>query len=245
MVADAWGGAAARTWNRHRAAVRSFTTWATGHGWITIDLAVLLEYRPPTRDRTRAIDRRTITALLKRQDVPLREKTLWTLLYESAARADSILALDIADLDLENKRGRIAAKGDIVRWVHWQSGTARLLPRLTAGRTHGPLFLADRRPAPARTLAATDLCPTTGGGRLSYERAEYLFKQATKTLDPRKRGYTLYQLRHSRPTHLAEDGWSAPMLMGLSGHENIRSLAIYTNVTPDALAEHDPARRQR
>lgn len=73
----------------------------------------------------------------------LREKTLWTLLYESAARADSILALDIEDLDLENKRGRITAKGDILRWVHWQSGTARLLPRLIAGRTHGPLFLAD------------------------------------------------------------------------------------------------------
>jgi integrase len=172
-----------------------------------------------------------------------------TLLYESAARADSILALDIEDLELENKRGRITAKGDVVRWVHWQSGTARLLPRLIAGRTAGPLFLADRRPAPARTPAAADLCPITGRGRLSYERAEYLFKQATKTHDPRKRGYTLHQLRHSRLTHLAEDGWSAPMLMGLSGHENIRSLAIYTNVSADAvaaaLAEHDPGRRHR
>jgi site-specific recombinase XerD len=223
----AWDSMAARTWNRHRSTLRSFTAWATARGWITTDLAALLEYRPPKRDRTRAIDRRTVEALLKRRNVPLREKTLWTLLYESAARADSILALDIEDLELENKRSRITAKGDIVRWVHWQSGTARLLPRLIAGRTAGPLFLADRRPAPARTPAAADLCPTTGRGRLSYERAEYLFKQATKTHDPR--GYTLHQLRHSRLTHLAEDGWSAPMLMGLSGHENIRSLAIYTN----------------
>jgi site-specific recombinase XerD len=245
VVADGWGGGAARTWNRHRAAVRSFTTWATGRGFLAVDLAALLEYRPPTRDQTRAIDRRTIIALLKRRDVPLREKTLWTLLYESAARADSILALDIEDLDLENKRGRITAKGNVVRWVHWQSGTARRLPRLIADRTRGPLFLGDRRPAPARTPTAADLCPITGRGRLSYERAEYLFKQATITLDPGKGGYTLHQLRHSRLTHLAEDGWSAPMLMGLSGHENIRSLAIYTNITPDALAEHDPARRHR
>ncbi|MFB4318788.1 site-specific integrase [Actinomadura sp. 21ATH] len=60
---------------------------------------------------------------------------------------------------------------------------------------------------------------------------------------------TLHQLRHSRLTHLAEDGWSAPMLMALSGHENIRSLAIYTNVTAEvvgaALAQQDPARRHR
>ena len=64
VVADAWGGAAARTWNRHRAAVRSFTIWATDRGWITVDLAALLEYGPPARDRTRAIDRRTATTLL-------------------------------------------------------------------------------------------------------------------------------------------------------------------------------------
>ena len=50
----AWDSAAARTWNRHRSTLRSFTAWAATHGWITADLAALLEYRPPTRDRTRA-----------------------------------------------------------------------------------------------------------------------------------------------------------------------------------------------
>lgn len=40
-----------------------------------------------------------------------------------------------------------------------------------------------------------DLCPETGRRRLSYERAEYLFKQATKSLDPTGNGYTLRQLK--------------------------------------------------
>ncbi|GAA1580566.1 site-specific integrase [Actinomadura kijaniata] len=247
----AWGDAAARTWNRHRSALRSFCAWAAapGRGWITTDLAALIERRPEIRDRTRAIDRHIITALLDRRDVPLREKTLWRLAYESAARADEVLALNIEHLDLDNKRGRILGKGGTARWIHWQSGTTRLLPRLINGRTSGPLFLADRRPAPARMPADADLCPHTGRGRLSYERAEYLFKQSTKKHDRRKRGFTLHQLRHSRLTHLAEDGWSAPMLMGLSGHANIRSLAIYTNVTAEAvgaaLAKQDPTRRHR
>jgi hypothetical protein len=39
------------------------------------------------------------------------------------------------------------------------------------------------------------------------------------------------------------------MLMALSGHENIRSLAIYTNVSTEtvgaALAEQDPGCRHR
>jgi hypothetical protein len=70
-----------------------------------------------------------------------------------------------------------------------------LLPDLLAGRTRGPLFLADRRPGPARRPVAADTCPETGRGRLSYPRAEYLFKQAT--------GHTLGRLRavqHGDPT---------------------------------------------
>jgi hypothetical protein len=79
--------------------------------------------------------------------------------------------------------------------VIWRAATARLLPDLVAGRTRGPLFLAARRPAPARAPAPADLCPQTGRRRLSYERAEYLFKQATRTLDPTGTGYTLRQLK--------------------------------------------------
>ncbi|WP_246007069.1 tyrosine-type recombinase/integrase [Actinomadura pelletieri] len=84
---------------------------------------------------------------------------------------------------------------------------------------------------------------------MSYQRAEHLFGQAARRHDPRQRGFTLHQLRRSRLTLLTEDGWSAPMLMALSGHENIRSRAIYTSVGAEAvgaaLAQLDPARRHR
>ena len=39
-----------------------------------------------------------------------REKTLWRLLYETAARAQEILSLDADDLDLANKRARVRSK---------------------------------------------------------------------------------------------------------------------------------------
>jgi integrase len=110
-VTAAWEQAA-RTWNRHRSAIRSFSVSAArpGRGWVTADLAALLERRPETRDRTSALSRPAVQALWDRRDVPLREKTLWRLLYESAARAQSALSLDIEDLDLPGKRGKITAK---------------------------------------------------------------------------------------------------------------------------------------
>jgi hypothetical protein len=100
-----------------------------------------------------------------------------------------VLALNVEDLDLDDRRAPVAGTR---RWVTWRSRTARLLPGLIAGRTRGPLFLADRRPGPARTPADGDRCPDTGRGRLSYERAEYLCKRAT--------GGSLGQLRSSGST---------------------------------------------
>jgi hypothetical protein len=116
-------------------------------------------------------------------------------------------------------------------------GSARLLPRLIAGRPLGPLFLADRRPAPARTPAAADLCPSTGRARLSYRRAEELFRAASG-------GWTLHQLRHSALTHLAEADVGLALLMAKSRHTSLRSLQRYARPGPDAVAQltadHDP-----
>ncbi|WP_373870314.1 site-specific integrase [Planomonospora parontospora] len=185
VFAAAWGEAAASTWNRHRSAVRSFGSWASME-----HLAAGLDRRAETRPRTEGIGRAQLEALWNRLDLPLRERTLWRLLHESGAGVTAVLSLNVEDLDLDDRRARAGGS-----WVSWRSGTARLLPDLVAGRARGPLFLTDRRPGPSRAPARADLCPETGRRRLSYERAEYLFKQTTRSLDPAGGGYTLRQLR--------------------------------------------------
>ncbi|MDQ2897762.1 MAG: site-specific integrase [Actinomycetota bacterium] len=171
----------------------------------------------------------------------MREKALWRLLYETAARAQEVLSLNVEDVDLENKRARVRSKGGDIDWLHLQPGSARLLPRLIAGRAAGPLFLAERRPAPARAPAAVDLCPSTGRVRLSYRRAEELFCAASG-------GWTLHQLRHSAITHLAEADVGLALLMAKSRHTSLRSLQRYVRPGPEAVAkltaEHDPERRR-
>ncbi|MFE6921095.1 tyrosine-type recombinase/integrase [Nocardia sp. NPDC057663] len=61
--------------------------------------------------------------------------------------------------------------------------------------------------------------------------------------------YTLHPLRHSRLTHAAEEGASTPVLMKLSGHTSVRSLAKYARVSDEGLrryqADSDPAARRR
>jgi integrase len=81
-----------------------------------------------------------IDRLWRRGDVAIREKALWRLLYETAARASEVLSLNVEDLDVENRRSVVRSKGGDVELLHFQTGSARLLPRLIAGRSRGPLF---------------------------------------------------------------------------------------------------------
>jgi integrase/recombinase XerD len=239
-------GADADTVNRELSVLRAAVSWWQAQGWIAADPSRGLSRMPAPPDRTRALSRAEVDAVF-RLDVALREKTYWRLLYESAARADEVLTLDVGDLDLRNKRARVVAKGGAVEWIHWQSGTAQLLPRLLRGRQAGPVFLTDRR-APART-PAPDVCPITGRARLSYRRAAELFTEATRDLDPAGAGWTLHQLRHSDLTHEAEEGASTPMLLARSRHASVRSLERYARPGVDAVgayvARRDPAARRR
>jgi integrase len=84
----------------------------------------------------------------------LREKTLWTAAYDSAARASELLGLDVGDLDLANRRAVVTSKGGAREWVTWSTVAARLLPRLLKARREGPLFLTR---APSRVVVAAVL----------------------------------------------------------------------------------------
>lgn len=62
------------------------------------------------------------------------------MLYETCAHAEETLSLDVPDLDMEFRRALVTEKGGDRAYVHWEAPTARLLPRLLAGRTAGPVF---------------------------------------------------------------------------------------------------------
>jgi len=102
---------------RHLAALRSALGWWRARGWLATDPTAGWARPKIARDHSRALTREQ-TAALWRLDVGLREKTLWRLLYETAARATEILTLDIADLDRPGKRARVISKGGDIDWVY-------------------------------------------------------------------------------------------------------------------------------
>ncbi len=209
-----WGSRAPATWNRNRAAVVSWLNWcASRKRWPAPQLPGDAERRKEHSDATRALPRGRVERLLSRRDIPLREKTLWRMLYETAARASEILALNVEDLDLEQRRAPIRSKGGDTEFVYWDTGTAHLLPRLLrlpdgTSRTRGPLFLASRRPVPARRPAEHDVCPHTGRARLGYD-----------------------------PTHLGDQNVPLQLIMAKTRHKSPRTVMRYVKPGDAAVAE--------
>jgi integrase/recombinase XerC/integrase/recombinase XerD len=244
-LTGAFPDVAPATWNRAAATLGSFAGWSADQGWLPDAerdrLLRLVEHRRVVVDHDRALPYEQLDRLWHRPEVPLREKALWRLLYETAGRAQEVLCLDVDDIDLANKTARTVRKGGDRDMLHFATGTAQLLPRLLRGRGRGPVFLASRPPRADAMPAVLDTDPETGLARLSYRRAAELFTHYAG-------GATLHQLRHSALTHLAEDGVSLPLLMAKSRHASWRSLERYAQPSQDAVArltaEHDPARRR-
>lgn len=240
---DRYAGRSPATINRHLAAISAMFSWAAEIGIIAASPAAGIRRRRQTRSRqaerrARPIPIDEVRALFDRRDVLIRDRVLWRLLYDSAARASEVLGLDIEHLDLARKRAVVVGKGGDAETIQWSTKTARALPAVLRHwhqrRESGPVFLSNRklRGAPAR-----DVCPLTGRPRLSYNRASEIFKSASG-------GRTLHQLRHSRLTHLAESGVDATILRAISRHSSLRTLDRYVNPSAETVAavldEHAP-----
>lgn len=224
-IRTAWGHRAPATFNAKRAAVASALAYFADQGWIDGAAAVLAgldrQHQPKPGDgRVRA--RGQIEALITDKRRPLEDRTLWSMLYATAARAEEVLQLNVEDLDRANRRARTIRKGGAADDLLYDVRTARMLGQLLGRRRSGPLFLSTRRAPENGTVPEGDVDAASRRRRMTYRTADRHLAAATG-------GWDLHDLRHSRLTHAGEDGATEADLMNLSGHQDRRTLQRYLN----------------
>ncbi|MGI5120884.1 hypothetical protein ACQEU5_15290 [Marinactinospora thermotolerans] len=221
-----WSDRSPATINARLNALSAAGQWWRARGWLTENPFQGIRRRSAPLGPPGLLDRVAIESLVAREDLPLRERVLWRMLYESAARACDVLALNVEDLDLADRRARARTAEGVRRVVAWGPATASLLPDLVMGRRLGPLFLTERRPRTRPPLCDTD--PVSGRSRLSYRRVAELFAEATG-------GATLEQFRRSVLALSTEDETDLRLPGPYSGRATIGAPARHPRTRSEPL----------
>jgi integrase len=240
-----WAQAAPETYNSGRRAAISFLKFCRDSEppLTRAEPPKLWTPRPVPKARDKALPQATMTGLLDPARYPLRERTLWSVLYDSSERLSAVLSLDVPQIDLERNFAKTRIKGGDTRYIAWTPYTGGLLRELIGPRTWGPVWLgeippwnwrerpsADKGP-PAHNPAAGPLDPEHGHlYRLTAHRARVVYTELTGLKKP-------HRIRHTRLKALgSRDGTPSPMLHAISGHLTEEMLRHYSEPSPEQVA---------
>ena len=166
------------TYNRNLATICSLFTWCVDRDLLPRSPARGIRWRKARRTveaerQSRPISLEVLEALWSDARHRLRDRVYWAMAYDTAARADELLGLDVDNIDLADRCAMIIGKGGSAERIFWSSTTARRLPRLINGRTTGPVFVGDLKPRTHLAQLPTTstrsqarlACPTDGPKR--------------------------------------------------------------------------------
>jgi integrase/recombinase XerD len=209
------------TRRRRYSTLCTFYHWLIRHEVVQVNPMERLDPIEPVEREPRPLRPELVTKIL--QAIPaanLRDRTLFTLLYETGIRVGEALNLLATDVDLtqDDEKIRVFGKGQRERTVMLTAApeSIRLLRRhLKESRiTSGSVFRGD---------------PRYGGSPLplEYSVAHYAWQKYCQAAGVEA---TIHQLRHSRASQLLQAGVPITTVRKQLGHRNIQSTLLYAEV---------------
>lgn len=231
---DAWvadlsdRGRAPATIARKIAAVRGLHRFLVAEELARDDPTALLDApRRPNR-LPKALTVTQVFALLDAPpaDAPvgIRDRAILEFLYASGCRVSELTALDVGDVDLEDRMALVTGKGNKQRFVPLGNAAVDALRSwLTVRSQWDP--------------DGDALFVSTRGRRIDRQAVWRLVNAAAIRAGLSKEQVTPHVLRHSAATHMVEGGADLRSVQEMLGHARISTTQVYTRVTPDHLRE--------
>lgn len=209
------GRAAPATVNRRVAAVHAFYTWMVAQGRLTASPAARLRSPKVPKKTPRFLDVDEAAALVEHPAQEgwygLRNQALCELLYGAGLRVSEALALDVGDVDLDERLVRVMGKGKKVRVVPFGPPAVEALRAwIAAMGGEGALFRG------------------RGGGRLSARAAWQIVHDAG--VNNGLAQAHPHALRHSCATHLLGGGADLRAIQEQLGHASLSTTQRYAHV---------------
>jgi len=203
--------------NRKAATLKSFFSWAFDQELLDKDLSLQITCPKVPRKLPHFLsvdEALAVLATFEKEQIPLREKVLFLLLYGGGLRISEACLLRWREVFFEQRVLRVKGKGGKERVVALPELTLTVLRRFQKERFHEEHVFAQ----PFNTRTAYEMV------RQSGLRAGLL-----KPLHP-------HALRHSFATHLLSSGANLRTLQELLGHESLTATEKYTHLGMDQLA---------
>ena len=209
------------TRRRRYSTLCAFYRWLLRHEVVEKNPMDRLDPIEQIQREPRPLQPEAVTKIL--QAIPaanLRDRTLFTLLYETGVRVGEALGLLATEVDLtqDDEKIRVFGKGQRERTVMLTAApeSIRLL-RLHLKQSHitsGSVFRGD---------------PRYGGSPLplEYSVAHYAWQKYCQAAGVEA---TIHQLRHSRASQLLQAGVPITTVRKQLGHRNIQSTLLYAEV---------------
>ena len=217
------------THHRHQATLKALLNFAVRQRYIRSNPIAQLEHRSPDKTKGEHLSDQPIRFLKPEQLTTLyqavyndaRLYALVKLLHHSGARISEILALDLAEVDLEQRQFQVVGKGNKTRWCFYSEDADAALQT----------YIQHYRYTPSPALFTARKTPTSQVTRLSYRTAHHHWHQSIQGY-PQLQGIRLHDLRHTFATERV-GLMGLEELRALMGHQHIQTTLRYQTVTSE------------
>jgi integrase/recombinase XerD len=220
---------ASSTVARKTAAIKSFCHFLSGDGVIRSDLSANMATPRVEKYVPRAITTEEIERLLAQPALEaeasrpeaIRDQAMLETLYSTGMRVSELVALDLADLDLDAGTVRCAGKAGRERRVPMRQSAVDALRR----------YLNEGRPALARDEQESSLFVNHRGRRLTRQGFWLILKSYAERAQIGD--ITPHTLRHSFAAHALRHGAELRDVQHLLGHVSISTTQVYRKLAAD------------
>ena len=218
---------------RKVAAVRSFFTFLSAEGTITVNPTEGLTSPRVGKSLPRAISPNEVDELLEqpaRRSTPeaKRDRAMLELLYATGMRVTELVSLDTSHLILDPRSPYVRCMG--------KGAKERAIPIHDQAVEAVVDYLEEGRPLLVRNRDEPALFVNRRGERLTRQCFWLILKGYAKSanLSP---DITPHTLRHSFATHMLRGGMPLRNVQEMLGHANISTTQVYTHLTSDHVRE--------
>jgi integrase/recombinase XerD len=227
-------GLSPRSRGRALVAIRGLAKHLVAERWLDADPASLVDAPRVVRRLPGVLGVDAVARLIAQPpDTPLgrRDAAMIELAYASGLRVSELVAVPLADVNLNASYVRVTGKGN----------KTRLVPLGRAARDRIARYVEEDRPAQVRDPRERALFLTDRGRPMTRQGFWKLLRAyalaAGVRLPGGHAGVSPHKLRHSFATHLVERGADLRAVQAMLGHADISTTQLYTQVSAARVIE--------